>query len=163
ELPYQADPTPGVDGKRLRSRHAVLPRGHDGRGCHGPRCFRRPRWSRRPRRFRSCRRADPYVRTPGEDPAKPGGRAGRRPPAAPPAASARRPLPSDPGAPAMRPPFAVRLCLLAVLLAPAGALPPLAAADFDPAKLALIRPRFERFVEEGQIAGAVTVVGTSKG
>ncbi len=37
------------------------------------------------------------------------------------------------------------------------------AAEFDRDKLAAIRPRMERFVEEGQIAGAVTVVGTARG
>lgn len=41
--------------------------------------------------------------------------------------------------------------------------PALRAADFDEAKLDLIHPRMQRFVDERQIAGAVTVVGTSKG
>src|SRR5262249_39164318 len=72
------------------------------------------------------------------------------------------PAPTTPGGSAMRP-DAVRvrplLVLLAVLAAPALA----RAADLDPAKLALIKPRFQRYVDDGQIAGAVTVVGTSKG
>jgi CubicO group peptidase (beta-lactamase class C family) len=37
------------------------------------------------------------------------------------------------------------------------------AAELDEAKLALIKPRMQRFVDERQIAGAVTVVGTGKG
>jgi CubicO group peptidase (beta-lactamase class C family) len=37
------------------------------------------------------------------------------------------------------------------------------AADFDPRKLALIAPRMQQFVEEGVIAGAVTVVGHAGG
>jgi CubicO group peptidase (beta-lactamase class C family) len=41
--------------------------------------------------------------------------------------------------------------------------PPLAAADLDLAQLTAIRPAMQRFVDEQQIAGAVTVVGTSKG
>mgnify|MGYP002777992309 CR=1 FL=1 len=36
-------------------------------------------------------------------------------------------------------------------------------AEFDPAKLAAIKPRFEKFVAEGQISGVVLVVGSSKG
>jgi CubicO group peptidase (beta-lactamase class C family) len=36
-------------------------------------------------------------------------------------------------------------------------------ADFDEAKLALIRPGMQRFVDDQQIAGAVTVVGNKKG
>lgn len=35
-------------------------------------------------------------------------------------------------------------------------------AEFDPAKLAAIKPRFEKFVADGQISGAVLVVGSSK-
>ncbi|HZY88897.1 MAG TPA: serine hydrolase domain-containing protein [Gemmataceae bacterium] len=49
------------------------------------------------------------------------------------------------------------LALLAVPLAAAGADQP------DPAKLALIPPRMQRFVDEHQIAGALTVVGNAKG
>jgi CubicO group peptidase (beta-lactamase class C family) len=45
----------------------------------------------------------------------------------------------------------------------AGFVPALSAADFDEAKLDFIRPRMQRFVDDHQIAGAVTVVGTSKG
>jgi CubicO group peptidase (beta-lactamase class C family) len=53
-----------------------------------------------------------------------------------------------------------RACLLALLAAlPAGA----RADQPDPAKLALIAPRMQRFVDEHQIAGAVTVVGNAKG
>ena len=37
------------------------------------------------------------------------------------------------------------------------------AADFDPAKLAAIGPRMQKFVDEGVIAGAVTVVGNAQG
>jgi CubicO group peptidase (beta-lactamase class C family) len=40
---------------------------------------------------------------------------------------------------------------------------PLAATELDKAKLAAIGPRMEKFVEDNTIAGAVTVVGTSKG
>jgi CubicO group peptidase (beta-lactamase class C family) len=41
--------------------------------------------------------------------------------------------------------------------------PALAAAEFDEAKLALIGPRMQRFVDDRQMAGAVTVVGNSRG
>jgi CubicO group peptidase (beta-lactamase class C family) len=52
--------------------------------------------------------------------------------------------------------------LLCLILALACA--PLArAAEFDPTVLAKIAPRMQRFVEDGQLAGAVTVVGSSKG
>jgi CubicO group peptidase (beta-lactamase class C family) len=51
-------------------------------------------------------------------------------------------------------------CLFALL----AALPAATRADPpDPAKLALIPPRMQRFVDEHQIAGAVTVVGNAKG
>jgi CubicO group peptidase (beta-lactamase class C family) len=53
------------------------------------------------------------------------------------------------------------VCFLAVafvVLSPASR-----AADFDEAKLALIRPGMQRFVDDHQIAGAVTVAGTAKG
>jgi CubicO group peptidase (beta-lactamase class C family) len=51
-----------------------------------------------------------------------------------------------------------------LLLALLAALPAAAGADQpDPAKLALIGPRMQRFVDEHQIAGAVTVVGNAKG
>jgi CubicO group peptidase (beta-lactamase class C family) len=50
--------------------------------------------------------------------------------------------------------------LAAALLALA---PPARAAELDGAKLAAIRPRLQRFVDDRQIAGAVAVVGTSKG
>jgi CubicO group peptidase (beta-lactamase class C family) len=50
------------------------------------------------------------------------------------------------------------VCLLTCLTAPTAR-----AADFDEAKLALIRERMQRFVDDGVIAGAVTVVGSSKG
>src|SRR5690349_15134259 len=46
------------------------------------------------------------------------------------------------------------------LVAAAGAA---GAAELDEAKLALIRPRMQKFVDEHEIAGSVTVVGTSKG
>jgi CubicO group peptidase (beta-lactamase class C family) len=36
-------------------------------------------------------------------------------------------------------------------------------ADFDSAKLVAIKPRMQQFVEEGAIAGAVTVVGNAQG
>lgn len=49
---------------------------------------------------------------------------------------------------------------LLVLLALAA---PTVAADFDSAKLDAIRGRFEKFVADGEIAGAVTVVGSSNG
>jgi CubicO group peptidase (beta-lactamase class C family) len=55
-------------------------------------------------------------------------------------------------------------CVMVVLAAIFAVLPLAAgAADLDKEKLALIRARMQRFVEDGQIAGAVTVVGTSKG
>jgi CubicO group peptidase (beta-lactamase class C family) len=50
-----------------------------------------------------------------------------------------------------------------VVLISALMVPALFAADFDEAKLDPIRPRMQRFVDEHEIAGAVTVVGTSKG
>src|SRR5262245_23172058 len=54
----------------------------------------------------------------------------------------------------------MRLSLSPVVLL----LPTLAgAAEVDRAKLAAIRPRMQRFVDDRTIAGAVTVVGTSKG
>jgi CubicO group peptidase (beta-lactamase class C family) len=54
----------------------------------------------------------------------------------------------------------VLLGLFAVIaLAPGAA----AISDIDKAKLALIKPAMQKFVDEGQIAGAVTVVGNSKG
>src|SRR5690349_14842457 len=51
----------------------------------------------------------------------------------------------------------------AFFLALLAALPAAAADQPDPAKLALIGPRMQRFVDEHQIAGAVTVVGNAKG
>lgn len=54
------------------------------------------------------------------------------------------------------------LMLLLALLAVAAS-GPLAAADFDPQKLAAIAPRMQQFVEEGAVAGVVTVVGSSRG
>ncbi len=62
----------------------------------------------------------------------------------------------------MRP--STRSCLvLLTLLACALSLPlSSVAADFDHAKLSLIGPRLQKFVDEQQIAGAVVVVGTSK-
>ena len=51
------------------------------------------------------------------------------------------------------------LLFLPALLLVAPARP----ADLDAKKLAAIGPRMTRFVESGEIAGAVTVVGTSKG
>ncbi len=58
----------------------------------------------------------------------------------------------------MRPPTLFRFALLlAVFTAP------VCGADFDEKKLALLRPRLERFVEDNQIAGAVAVVGNAKG
>jgi CubicO group peptidase (beta-lactamase class C family) len=54
----------------------------------------------------------------------------------------------------------VPLCLLAAL-AVAG--PSVRAADFDKDTLAKIAPRMQRFVDDGQLAGAVTVVGSSQG
>src|SRR3954454_24539634 len=59
----------------------------------------------------------------------------------------------------MRPSATVRLACLIALAAPSLA----RATEFDTAKLDLIRPRMQRFVDDGQLAGAVTVVGTSKG
>ncbi len=52
-------------------------------------------------------------------------------------------------------------CFLAVSLV--ALRPASRAADFDETKLALIRPGMQRFVDDHQIAGAVTVVGTPKG
>src|SRR5207249_6259834 len=37
------------------------------------------------------------------------------------------------------------------------------AGEPDPAKLSVIHERMQKFVDQGQIAGAVTVVGTSRG
>src|SRR4051794_24338006 len=51
--------------------------------------------------------------------------------------------------------------LLAAALAALGL--PARAADLDPTRLGAVRPRMQRFVEERQVAGAVTVVGTSRG
>jgi CubicO group peptidase (beta-lactamase class C family) len=52
------------------------------------------------------------------------------------------------------------ICLFVTL----GAIPSAAwAVELDEARLALIRPRMQRFVDEQQIAGAVTVVGTRGG
>src|SRR5262245_34153137 len=51
------------------------------------------------------------------------------------------------------------LCLSLLLVA----LPQARAAELDKAKLAAIGPRMQRFVEDNIVAGAVTVVGTSKG
>ncbi len=59
----------------------------------------------------------------------------------------------------MRAPF--RPLLLTAALAALVSLVP--AAELDKGKLGAIRPRMERFVKDKQIAGAVTVVGTSKG
>ncbi|HEY7156847.1 MAG TPA: serine hydrolase domain-containing protein, partial [Gemmataceae bacterium] len=41
--------------------------------------------------------------------------------------------------------------------------PALHGVEFDETKLALLRPRMQRFVDEQKIAGVVTVVGTAKG
>src|SRR5262249_59915188 len=60
-----------------------------------------------------------------------------------------------------RRPLLCRFALLAAVLAVPCR--PARAADFDEAKLAMIRPRLQRFVDDNQIAGAVTVVGTSRG
>src|SRR5690242_48063 len=61
----------------------------------------------------------------------------------------------------MPPPATLRRALLlaALLLPPAAA----RAAEFDEARLARIRPAMQRFVDERQIAGAVTVVGSAQG
>ncbi len=62
----------------------------------------------------------------------------------------------------MRPlPSVRRVCLFIVALAALA--PAVRGADFDEAKLALIKPRMQQFVDEHQIAGAVTVVGNRKG
>lgn len=45
----------------------------------------------------------------------------------------------------------------------AGSLRRAQAAGLDPARLAAIRPRMQQFVDEQQLAGAVTVVGTAEG
>jgi CubicO group peptidase (beta-lactamase class C family) len=50
------------------------------------------------------------------------------------------------------------LLIAALVLAPTTR-----AADFDAEKLALIRPRMQRFIEEHQLAGAVTLVGNTGG
>jgi CubicO group peptidase (beta-lactamase class C family) len=56
------------------------------------------------------------------------------------------------------PPYLRVVCCLVIAL-----LPSVRAAEFDEAKLALIRPRMQRFVDDRHIAGAVTVVGNRKG
>ena len=54
----------------------------------------------------------------------------------------------------------LRLLLLALLLSPV----PLArAAEPDAAKLAEIRSRMQAFVDQGELAGAVTIVGRKDG
>jgi CubicO group peptidase (beta-lactamase class C family) len=50
--------------------------------------------------------------------------------------------------------------ILLILLALRGTA---TATDFDPQKLAAIAPRMQKFVDEGLIAGAVTVVGNGAG
>jgi CubicO group peptidase (beta-lactamase class C family) len=55
-------------------------------------------------------------------------------------------------------PTAFCLCLLGVLAAPTAH-----AAEFDAAKLARIRERMQRYVDDGVIAGGITVVGSSRG
>src|SRR5437016_8209389 len=55
----------------------------------------------------------------------------------------------------MRPLASLVLCL--------GFILPVQAGDLDEASLAKIPERMKRFVENQQISGAVTVVGTSKG
>jgi CubicO group peptidase (beta-lactamase class C family) len=61
----------------------------------------------------------------------------------------------------MRSPLTLRAtCWLPIAIV--ALTPPIQAAQFDPDKLALIRPRMERFVSDRQIAGAVTVVGDSR-
>jgi CubicO group peptidase (beta-lactamase class C family) len=52
-----------------------------------------------------------------------------------------------------------RLTFLALVLL----IPTAGAAEFDGEKLTLIRPRMQRFVDEHQLAGAVTVVGNAQG
>jgi CubicO group peptidase (beta-lactamase class C family) len=53
--------------------------------------------------------------------------------------------------------------VLPCFLVPALSFGPVRAADLDGARLAEIRPGLQKFVDRGVIAGAVTVVGTSKG
>src|SRR4051794_13423027 len=56
-----------------------------------------------------------------------------------------------------------RLSWLALFLVLPFVPTPASAADFDEAKLALIKPRLQKFVDEQQVAGIVAVVGSSKG
>jgi hypothetical protein len=51
-------------------------------------------------------------------------------------------------------------CLLTWVLLAIG---PSSAGEFDSAKLAAIAPRMQQFVDDGTVAGAVTVVGNSRG
>src|SRR5262245_32279091 len=62
-----------------------------------------------------------------------------------------------PGVPSMRP------ILPALFVGLVTLAPTVRAAELDEEKLALIRPRMQKFVDEHEIAGSVTVVGTSKG
>jgi CubicO group peptidase (beta-lactamase class C family) len=56
------------------------------------------------------------------------------------------------------------ICGVCFIFAPLAVLTPtLRGADFEEAKLALIPPAMQRFVDEQKIAGAVTVVGNRKG
>ena len=57
----------------------------------------------------------------------------------------------------------LRRLLLLLPLLPLLLATPLNGADFDPTRLAAIAPRMQQFVEEGVIAGAVTVVGNAQG
>ena len=50
-------------------------------------------------------------------------------------------------------------CLLLTIVVPSVG----SAAEFDHAKLEAIAPRMQQFVDEGTVAGAVTVVGNAQG
>lgn len=56
--------------------------------------------------------------------------------------------------------FALRLALIGLM---SWGCATASAADFDAAKLVALRQRMQRFVDDGTVAGMVTVVGSSKG
>src|SRR5437763_3283204 len=69
--------------------------------------------------------------------------------------------PTPPEAVMHAPPFARALCLVGL----AGLLlaPPARGGDLDANKLGAVRARMQSFVDQGDVAGAVTVVGTRGG
>jgi CubicO group peptidase (beta-lactamase class C family) len=60
----------------------------------------------------------------------------------------------------MKPNLKTTSCFISLVIAMACAA---AGSDFDPAKLGAIAPRMQQFVDEGTVAGAITVVGNSQG